>query len=113
MDTPAPKVIEIRNFTTFTNDQMETILATDRKMHITEMDAAIQGYLAAMDAEGCFVLEVSVKPARIPEEQKNLYPNGICYRFVSEDPIIAPNISHFILFWASEVHAHAVEVVMI
>lgn len=106
------KIIEIRNFTTFTNDQMEAILATDRKMHIIEMDSPIQGQLLAMNEDGCFVLEAKVKTARIPEDQRKLYPDGILYRFISEDPIIAPNVKQFILFWASEMHAHAVEVLM-
>lgn len=105
-----PSIIEIKNFTTFMNDNMETIVATDRKMHITEIDVPVNGVLAPMNDEGCFVVEVSIGTDRLTEGQLDKYPNGIRYLFVSEDPIIAPGVDAFILFWASETHAHAVEV---
>lgn len=103
-------VIEIRNFTTFMNDEMQTIIATDRKMHITETSERVSGVLAPMNDEGCFVVEVSVTPDRVPKEQSQNHPTGLCYRFISEDPIIAPGVDDFILFWISDDHACGVEV---
>lgn len=108
-----PKVVEIRDFTTFTNDEMQTILATDIKIETTETEALTEGVLAPMDDDGCFVVEVNIYPDRITEGNLAKYPNGVCYRFISENPVIAPGINDFILFWVHADKAHGVTVTMI